>query len=50
MFIKEEKRPDYILLCHKSLTKHHIVTTKARKVPQFGQILKKKGLVGSIFT
>ena len=50
MFIKEEKRPDYILLCHKSLTKHHIVTTKARKVTKFGQILKKKPLVGSIFT
>ena len=42
MFIKEEKRSDYILLWHKSLTKHHVVTTKARKVTKFGQIFKKK--------
>ena len=50
MFFKEEKRSDYILLCHKSLTKNHIVTTKARKVTKFGQILKETPLVGSIVT
>ena len=42
MFIIEEKRSDYTLLCHKSLTEHHIITTKARKVTKFGQNLKKK--------
>ena len=42
MFMIEEKRSDYILLCHKSLTEHHIFTTKARKVTKFGHILKKK--------
>ena len=25
MFIIEEKRSDYILLCHKNLTEHHIL-------------------------
>ena len=50
MFIIEEKKSDYILLCHKSLTKHHIFVIKARKVAKFRQILKKKPLVGRIFT
>ena len=50
MFIIEEKRSDYILLCHKSLTEHHIFTTKVRKVTKFGQILKNKPRVISIFT
>ena len=42
MFIKEEKRSDFILLCHKSLNEHHIFTIKARKVTKFRQILKRK--------
>ena len=50
MFIIEEKRSDCILLWHKSLTEHHIFTTKARKDTKFRQILKKKMLVSSIFT
>ena len=42
MFIKEEKRSDFILLCYKSLNEHHIFTIKARKVTKFRQILKRK--------
>ena len=50
MFIIEEKRSDYLLLCHKSLTEHHICAIKARKDTKLCQILKKKTLVSSIFT
>ena len=42
MFIIEEMRSDNILLCHKSLTEHHIFTIKASKDTKFRQILKKK--------
>ena len=42
MFIIEKRRSDYILLCHKILTEHHIFTIKARKDTKFRQILKKK--------
>ena len=50
MFIIEEKSSDYIRLCHKSLTEHHVFTIKARKVTKLCQILKNKQLVGCIFT
>ena len=42
MFIIEENRSDYILLCHRSLTEHHIFTIKTKEVTKFRQILKKK--------
>ena len=32
MFIIEDKKSDFILFCHKSLTEKHIFTIKARKV------------------
>ena len=50
MFIIEDKKSDYILLCHESLTEQHIFTIKARKITKFREILKKKPLVGRIFT